>query len=85
MLVGKLKVGGTLHLATDWEDYALQMMDVLSAEKELSNTCSEGAFSPRPAQRPLTKFELRGERLGHGVWDLVFSRNPERAQPSMPA
>ncbi|MCB1705821.1 MAG: tRNA (guanosine(46)-N7)-methyltransferase TrmB [Halioglobus sp.] len=74
LLVRKLKSGGIVHLATDWEDYAQQMMAVLSAAEGLSNTCGEGAFSPRPEQRPLTKFEQRGERLGHGVWDLVFSR-----------
>ena len=74
LLVRKLKPGGVLHLATDWEDYAQQMMGVLSAARGLSNTCGDGVFSPRPPQRPLTKFELRGERLGHGVWDLVFSR-----------
>jgi tRNA (guanine-N7-)-methyltransferase len=73
-LVRKLKPGGTLHLATDWEDYAQQMMFVLSDAEGLSNTCGEGEFSTRPEQRPLTKFELRGERLGHGVWDLVFVR-----------
>jgi tRNA (guanine-N7-)-methyltransferase len=74
-LVTRLKAGGTLHLATDWEDYAQQMMTVLSATKGLSNSSGEGQFAPRPEQRPLTKFELRGERLGHGVWDLVFTRD----------
>jgi len=74
-LATRLKTGGTLHLATDWEDYALQMMAVLSAAPGLSNTCGEGEFAPRPSHRPLTKFEMRGERLGHGVWDLVFQRN----------
>jgi len=74
LLVSRLKPGGTLHLATDWEDYARQMMDVLSAEPGLANASGEGAFAPRPDHRPLTKFELRGERLGHGVWDLVFRR-----------
>ena len=72
LLASRLKPGGTLHLATDWEDYARQMMDVLSAEPALANEFGEGAFAPRPDHRPLTKFELRGERLGHGVWDLVF-------------
>lgn len=72
--IRKLKLGGTLHLATDWEDYARQMMAVLSSANGLSNTCGAGQFSPRPEYRPLTKFEARGERLGHGVWDLVFSR-----------
>lgn len=70
----KLKSGGTLHLATDWEDYAHQMMDVLSRCNGLSNTSGDGQFASRPEHRPLTKFELRGERLGHGVWDLVFTR-----------
>jgi len=83
-LVSKLKVGGTLHLATDWEDYAQQMMVVLSAADGLSNICGLGEFSPRPEHRPLTKFELRGERLGHGVWDLVFSRNQVCALAGMP-
>jgi len=73
-LAGKLKPGGILHLATDWEDYALQMMAVLSAEQGLANTRPPGEFAPRPEHRPLTKFELRGERLGHGVWDLIFRR-----------
>ena len=62
-------------LATDWENYAQQMMTVLSAEGSLRNLHGEGQYAPRPEHRPLTKFELRGERLGHGVWDLIFSRN----------
>lgn len=74
-IVTRLKPGGRLHLATDWEDYALQMMAVLTAEEGLSNLSGEGKFAPRPACRPLTKFERRGERLGHGVWDLVFQRD----------
>ena len=73
-LISKLKIGGILHLATDWEDYARQMMAVLSSADGLYNTCGEHQFAPRPEYRPLTKFEARGERLGHGVWDLVFSR-----------
>jgi len=72
LLAGRIAPGGYLHLATDWEDYALQMLEVLSAEAQLANT-TEG-FSPRPDTRPLTKFEQRGLRLGHGVWDLVFRR-----------
>jgi len=71
----KLKPGGLLHLATDWEHYAEQMMDVLSAEQGFENVSGEGQFSERPRHRPLTKFELRGERLGHGVWDLIFRRH----------
>ena len=74
-LITKLKPGGVLHLATDWENYAQQMMAVLSATDGLTNTCGAGQFSPRPEHRPLTKFELRGERLGHGVWDLLFTRD----------
>ncbi|NTV95384.1 MAG: tRNA (guanosine(46)-N7)-methyltransferase TrmB [Thiobacillus sp.] len=71
-LASKLKPGGYLHLATDWEDYAGQMLEVLSDEAMLSNTAKD--FSPRPDYRPLTKFEKRGLRLGHGVWDLIFTR-----------
>jgi tRNA (guanine-N7-)-methyltransferase len=74
-LVERLKTGGVLHLATDWEDYARQMMAVLSATAGLSNAHGEGQFAPRPEHRPLTKFEVRGERLGHGVWDLEFRRD----------
>lgn len=73
-VVSRLQVGGVLHLATDWEDYARQMMAVLSAEPGLANRFAEGEFAPRPEHRPLTKFERRGERLGHGVWDLIFRR-----------
>lgn len=75
LLARKLRTGGVLHLATDWEDYALQMMEVLSAAETLVNSSGEGQFATRPEHRPLTKFELRGERLGHGVWDLLFQRN----------
>jgi tRNA (guanine-N7-)-methyltransferase len=74
LLSRKLKTGGVLHLATDWEDYALQMMDVLGATEGLVNCYAEGQFAPRPEHRPATKFELRGERLGHGVRDLLFQR-----------
>lgn len=73
-LTRKLKPGGILHLATDWENYAEQMMEVLSATEGLVNTCMAGEYAPRPQHRPLTKFERRGERLGHGVWDLLFER-----------
>jgi len=74
-LAARLRPGGTLHLATDWEDYARQMMKVLSASQVLRNTCPGGSFAARPEHRPLTKFELRGERLGHGVRDLLFVRD----------
>jgi len=71
-LVARLKPGGYLHCATDWQPYAAQMLQVLSNEPLLTNT-AEG-YAPQPDYRPLTKFENRGLRLGHGVWDLVFQR-----------
>ncbi|MGA9993516.1 MAG: tRNA (guanosine(46)-N7)-methyltransferase TrmB [Thiobacillaceae bacterium] len=72
LLAQKLAPGGCLHCATDWQDYAIQMLQVLSAEPLLANT-AEG-YAPRPQWRPLTRFEQRGLRLGHGVWDLLFRR-----------
>ena len=72
LLVRKLKPDAYLHLATDWQDYAEQMLAVLSAEPGLANTAQ--GYAPKPDYRPLTKFEHRGLRLGHGVWDLVFIR-----------
>ena len=71
-LASRLKTGGYIHCATDWENYAEQMLAVLSAEPLLQNTVVD--YAPRPAYRPLTKFEQRGLRLGHGVWDLVFRK-----------
>ena len=71
-LASRLKTGGYLHCATDWQHYAQQMLEVLGAEPLLENTAD--AFAPRPHYRPLTKFENRGLKLGHGVWDLVFRR-----------
>lgn len=74
----KLKAGATVHMATDWEQYAKQMMAVMNADSEFENSLSAegiketGGYAPRPDYRPMTKFEARGERLGHGVWDLVF-------------
>ncbi len=68
-----LKPGGYIHAATDWEDYAVQILHVLNQEPQLSNTTNN--YAPRPNYRPLTKFEQRGLKLGHGVWDLVFQRN----------
>ena len=73
LLASRLAPGGRLHCATDWQHYAEQMLEVLSAEPALVNTAGSG-YAPRPETRPLTKFEQRGLRLGHGVWDLVFSR-----------
>jgi len=72
LLADRLVPGGYLHCATDWQPYAQQMLDVLSAEPLLANIAER--FAPKPDYRPLTKFENRGLRLGHGVWDLVFRR-----------
>jgi tRNA (guanine-N7-)-methyltransferase len=70
-----LQPGGHLHMATDWEPYAAHMLEVLSAADALFENCSgDGHFSTRPAARPLTKFERRGQRLGHRVRDLIFRR-----------
>lgn len=71
-LATRLAPGGYLHCATDWQPYAEQMLEVLTAEPQLANTAE--AYAERPAYRPLTKFENRGLRLGHGVWDLVFHK-----------
>ena len=71
-LAQKLGPGGYLHVATDWEDYAQEVLATLSAESLLENTAD--GFAPRPAVRPLTKFEARGLKLGHGVWDVIFRR-----------
>ena len=72
LVASKLAPGGYLHCATDWEDYAHWMFEVLAAEPTLENTAD--GFAPRPEYRPLTKFENRGLKLGHGVWDLIFRR-----------
>ena len=71
-LVKKIKPGGCLHCATDWEEYALQMLEVLSLDTNLRNRSPDGGFVARPETRPLTKFERRGLDLGHRVWDLIF-------------
>ncbi len=71
-LAQRLAPGGTLHCATDWEPYAQQMLEVMSAEAMFVNTAA--GYAPRPDLRPLTKFEARGRNLGHGVWDLIFRR-----------
>lgn len=72
LITRKLAAGGYLHCATDWEDYATQILQVLSAQPALANTAAD--YAPRPEYRPLTKFEQRGIRLGHGVWDIVFQK-----------
>jgi tRNA (guanine-N7-)-methyltransferase len=72
LLVQKMKAGAYLHAATDWQEYAEQILAVLRAEPLLTNTAED--YAPRPGYRPLTKFEQRGLKLGHGVWDIVFRR-----------
>jgi tRNA (guanine-N7-)-methyltransferase len=84
LLASRLAPGGYLHCATDWEPYAQWMLEVLSSEPSLTNTVAHPAgnpatnaavgFAPRPAYRPVTKFENRGLKLGHGVWDLLFCK-----------
>lgn len=78
-LAARLKVGGYLHCATDWQPYAQQILEVLSAQPLLKNTAAQAhpelaGYAPKPHYRPLTKFENRGIKLGHGVWDVVFER-----------
>jgi tRNA (guanine-N7-)-methyltransferase len=72
LLCSKLKVGAYIHVATDWQEYAEWVLEVLSAEPMLKNTAE--TYAEKPSYRPLTKFENRGIKLGHGVWDLVFRR-----------
>ncbi|MEX0732273.1 MAG: tRNA (guanosine(46)-N7)-methyltransferase TrmB [Aquisalimonadaceae bacterium] len=71
---GKLARGGFLHMATDWEDYALHMRDVMEAEPGFTNTAGSGKFLDGRGERPETKFERRGLNRGHGVWDLIYTR-----------
>lgn len=70
----KLKLDGTFHMATDWEHYAEHMLEVMEAADGYENTAGKNQYHPRPDFRPLTKFEKRGENLGHGVWDLIYKR-----------
>jgi tRNA (guanine-N7-)-methyltransferase len=74
LLHGCLAPGGRLHMATDWEDYALHMLTTVEADGGFDNIAGAGNFSPRPASRPLTRFEQRGQRLGHPVWELIYHR-----------
>ena len=74
LLAHKIRPGGFFHAATDWENYAEHMLEALKDSPDFRNTASGSDFVPRPAYRPLTKFEQRGLRLGHGVWDLIFER-----------
>ena len=72
LLRRKLRTGGIFHMATDWENYAEHMLEVMTAAEGFENMAEEGRYVARPGYRSLTKFEQRGHRLGHGVWDLVF-------------
>lgn len=78
LVVTRLRIGGVLHLATDWQPYAEHMRTVLDAERALRNLTNDASgYVPRPEWRALTRFERRGHRLGHGVWDLAYERNAE--------
>ena len=74
LVASRLRSGAELYLATDWQDYAEEMRAILDAEHALENLAGVGAFAPRDAERPTTRFEARGERLGHAVWDFAYRR-----------
>lgn len=74
LLANRLRKGGSIHLATDWQNYAEHMLDVMEAEPTLSNANGPNQYWPNPS-RPETKFERRGQRLGHGVWDLLYKKS----------
>ena len=77
LILRKLKEGGLCHFATDWEHYADHMMEVMTLAPGFVNEAGEYRFSEQPSFRPETKFERRGQKLGHGVWDLLFRKNSE--------
>lgn len=84
-LVGrKLSTGGICHIATDWQPYAEHMLAVMSAITSFRNLSPSGNYVPRPVSRPLTKFEQRGQRLGHGVWDLMFEKRSKEEAENAP-
>ena len=74
LVMRTLKLGGVFHMATDWEDYATHMLEIMNSVDGYKNLSEGNDYVPRPETRPLTKFEQRGQRLGHGVWDLMFER-----------
>ena len=74
LMAGKLKPGGVIHLATDWQPYAQWMLDVFENEPDFSNLAGQFNYSEKPQYRPTTKFETRGKNLGHGVFDLIYKR-----------
>ena len=78
LVARKLKPGGCFHFATDWQEYAQHVMHLLSGTPEFVNAAGAAHYSPRPDYRPLTKFERRGQRLGHQVWDLIFFKSAVR-------
>ena len=84
LLTQKLCDGGRLHLATDWQDYAEQMWDVLDATPGLRNRADARGHVPRPEWRPQTHFETRGQKLGHGVWDLLYDKTLDAQPPTPP-
>ena len=73
-LAAKLRAGGVLRLATDWQAYAEQMLAVCNADPHLVSLSADGTYVARPEFRPPTRFERRGARLGHGVWDLAYAK-----------
>ena len=75
ILAKKLKKGGIVHIATDWENYAEHIMETLESHQHFKNTMGDHIYYPRPKHRPLTKFENRGQKLGHGVWDIIFTNS----------
>ena len=75
ILTKKLKTDGIIHIATDWKDYAEHIMETLESHQHFKNTSGDHIYSPRPKHRPLTKFENRGQKLGHGVWDIIFTNS----------
>ena len=75
ILTIKLKTDGIVHIVTDWKDYAEHIMEAMESHQHFKNTLGDHIYSPRPKYRPLTKFENRGQKLGHGVWDIVFTNS----------
>ena len=74
LVAQKLKANGIFHLATDWEDYAKHMLEVLNRNNNFENLSTDNTFVPKPLERPTTKFEMRGKKLGHGVWDMLYKK-----------
>ena len=75
ILTKKLKTDGIVHIATDWENYAEHIMETLESHQHFKSTLGDHIYSPRPKHRPMTKFENRGQKLGHGVWDIIFTNS----------